>query len=119
VSGEVVARIVGEVYEALKDEARLQFQGRRIEVAPKGFAPLTVIRMANEEFKVAWAESDGPAALVPGKEALSALNGKLQSELGIALSGAQIAVHMHRTDLPLELRSVVRHLAGIRAPEDG
>jgi hypothetical protein len=102
----------------LRDETRATFEARRLDVAPKGVAALTVTREAASEFKKLWTAPDGPVSLVPGKETVSHLSAILQAELRVSIGASQIASHTATGDLPPEIVNVLRAIQAIREPEE-
>ena len=61
-------------------------------------------------FGEAWAATDGPKCVVPGKLALSAINANLQSACGISVTPGQIAGQFEEDDIPAEIRTFLHQL---------
>jgi len=64
-----------------------------------------------EEFEDLWNSEAIRLAIVPGKEALSAINGHLQSSFGVNITPTAVVDAMTRSEVPKEIRLLVADLA--------
>lgn len=63
------------------------------------------------EFEKSWEMAAGRFAVIPGKEALSAVNAHLQREYGVSLSLTAIVDSMRSDEIPAEMTSLVDSLS--------
>ena len=64
-----------------------------------------------EKFEVLWSDPGERYKLIPGKEAISAVNAHLQETYGVSITPAAIVNAMHVEEIPLEMRKLVDGLA--------
>ena len=74
-------------------------------------------REATEWFEKAWASVQGRVRIVPGKDALHAVNSLLQDEVGITLTTATITEAVTNRTASEELKSLVRTLDDFRSKD--
>jgi predicted ATPase len=67
----------------------------------------TVAAELSREFERKWSESGGPEAMVPGKDVLAKLNSKLQEELGVTVTDAQICSQFTRATVPSDVKELL------------
>lgn len=70
----------------------------------------TVTQEALEEFEAIWSTPDGRLRAVPGKDALSFVNGKLQGEHRVSLTPAAIVDALSQADIPPRLKAILFEL---------
>jgi soluble lytic murein transglycosylase-like protein len=64
-----------------------------------------------EEFEALWNSADARLKMVPGKEALSALNARLQGQFGVNITPTGIVDSMTLDEVPKEIRLLIADLA--------
>lgn len=64
-----------------------------------------------DEFEGLWNSEETRLAIIPGKEALSAINGHLQNTFGINITSTSIVDAMSATEIPKEIRLLIADLA--------
>lgn len=70
----------------------------------------TVAREAVALFDAQWSDAAHRLRLVSGKAAISALNSKLEKDLGISVTAAQIISHLRISDLAEEMQVILSDL---------
>jgi len=80
---------------------------RHFERANSPLHEATVAESALEAFEAAWANESTRLSLIPGKEAISAINAKLQEQYGIAVTPTAIIDAMARHEVPEEMVSIL------------
>jgi hypothetical protein len=64
-----------------------------------------------DEFEGLWSSEETRLAIIPGKEALSAINGHLQSTFGVNITPTSVVDAMSATEIPKEIKLLVADLA--------
>ena len=72
-----------------------------------------------EEFEELWGSEEGRLMIIPGKEALGALNSHLQSVFGINVTPTSIVDAMSLDEIPKEIRLLVTDLGVFSAKAAG
>ena len=70
----------------------------------------TIISRALATFEERWADFDGRCALVPGKEALKKVFGRIQEDFGVSITTAMIQEHMRPEEMGDELHRLLGQL---------
>jgi predicted ATPase len=105
-----VEPLVAACMEHFRHEVFAQLLARFQDFKKRSAAHLdqaTVNAELSREFERRWAEPDGRESLVPGKEVLARLNSKLQEELGVTITDAQIASQFSKTTIPADLSELL------------
>jgi hypothetical protein len=68
-----------------------------------------------DEFEQLWISLEAQLAVIPGKEALSAINGHLQNVYGVSITSTGIVDAMTREEIPQEMRLLIADLATFSA----
>jgi predicted ATPase len=71
------------------------------------------------EFESRWSDCDIRLAMVPGKDALSRVNERLQERFGITVTPTAIIDAMNNNEVPREIESIVRSLNAFRQMRPG
>lgn len=115
VTTPVVRDMLEDVTAEMADDIRNQFVATLIDhPSRKGLATITKTRLANDAFDQAWASLEGRFGLCPGKRVLSELNRRLQRDAQLSLSTSAIVTAMRATEVPSELRTILRGLDHFR-----
>jgi hypothetical protein len=72
--------------------------------------PVTVAAEAVRKLDEDWSSLDRRLRIVPGKQALAALNTELQRSLRVSVTAAQIIRHLPPADIAADLRSILGDL---------
>ena len=64
-----------------------------------------------EEFEQLWSSEQVRLAIIPGKEALSAINGHLQEKFGVNITTTAVVDAMTSSEIPKEIKLLVADLA--------
>jgi len=92
--------------------ARLMSSCRSFErTQGSGRDEATITETAIREFDGEWGTVQGRLKVIPGKEALSHLNTKLQERYGVSLTPTGIVDAMLIDEVPLEMKSLIERLA--------
>lgn len=75
----------------------------------------TINEAALDEFEKCWSGLESRLAVIPGKEALSALNQHLQGEYGITVTPTAIVDAMRVEEIPVEMSSLLANIATFAA----
>ncbi|MFN8615688.1 MAG: AAA family ATPase [Dehalococcoidia bacterium] len=121
-SDSIVSFDVPGVLEQIAESLRIDTQAQVVEAAIEwerrrgsGIDRTTAHRTA-----VARLEADWPARkleLVAGKSALARLNDRIQNEFGISISPGGIVDELRADEMAVDLRTLLRRLAGFRRPD--
>ncbi|MBX3649736.1 MAG: hypothetical protein KF771_00005, partial [Burkholderiales bacterium] len=85
--------------------------GRRFaRVAQKGIAEETVTETILAELEESWASRQASFHLIPGKEALSAINEQIQSHLKVSITPTAIIDAMKISEIPDELIKLIEDI---------
>jgi energy-coupling factor transporter ATP-binding protein EcfA2 len=118
ISVEGARKLVEECLEELKVDASsklisMQVSYERIENS--AIDPSTLTKKAMLDFEDRWSTLEGKLALVPGKEFVSLLSGKLQLTFGSSVTYTQLVSEMTKSEVSVELVGILdefeRHLA--------
>lgn len=71
----------------------------------------TLTQRAIEEFEQLWSESTTRLNLLPGKDALTAINGELQRKFGISVTPTSIIDAMNEDEVPQEMLDLINMLS--------
>jgi hypothetical protein len=107
--------VLNDIIKDLHDEAQAQAIARRIQfLRPRKINETTATKEAMADFKAAWVEEGGPVSLVPGKAALARFNDWAQATLSVSVTPPQIASEFQLDEIPVELKTFLRHLAELK-----
>lgn len=118
-SGKLVAeipdlqRILEEEMGKLRPEVFAQKLARFTEYKKRtspGIDLATINAQVMREFEELWKSPAGRIGLVPGKEVLAKLNGRLQDMLGVTLTDASVASQFTRAAIPEDLLQLLEML---------
>jgi hypothetical protein len=87
--------------------SRRRFERKR---APN-LSDATVDRMALEAFETLWSDDLARLNCIPGKDAISAINARLQEQFAIAVTPTAIIDEMRTDEVPNEMKSLIEMLA--------
>jgi hypothetical protein len=76
-----------------------------------GINEATLSQAILEEFELLWSSSEARIAIVPGKEALSAINAHLQDTFGVNVTPTAIVDAMAAEEIPREMKLHIADLA--------
>jgi hypothetical protein len=76
-----------------------------------GVHEATYNQIVLDEFEGLWSSEETRLAIIPGKEALSAINGHLQSTFGVNITPTSVVDAMSATEIPKEMKLLVADLA--------
>jgi energy-coupling factor transporter ATP-binding protein EcfA2 len=114
-----VGPLAGELLGSIAASMRLKVQAQRVEKAQAWLRSRRDPRDAStiheevvRQFEAAWEEQQ--IALIPGKEALAALNRRLQDSDGLSVSMFSIVDEMQASDLPADITLLLRRLIRFR-----
>ena len=94
--------LVAQLTESYKEFAR------RTE---KGKHSTEFAAAAYDEFEKSWSSSESRLAILPGKDALSYVNQRLQSEFGVSVSPSAIVDSMHVDEVAKEMKELILMLS--------
>ena len=77
----------------------------------------TVNELALNEFEECWADSNSRLKVIPGKDAISALNQHLQDTYGVSITPTAIIDAMNVNEVPTEMRELIEDISRFREPE--
>lgn len=104
-------RLLMEVTDAMRVDVQSQLVAHRIRHFGKsGKDAATIVRETVAIFDAHWDDEIARLRIAPGKATLSALNGRLEKDYGISITGAQIISHLRSTDLSPELQAILADL---------
>jgi energy-coupling factor transporter ATP-binding protein EcfA2 len=75
----------------------------------------TVNEAALNDFEICWKDSSSRLEVLPGKEALSAINQHLQTQYGVSITPTAILDAMLREEVPLEMQEIVNDISKFAA----
>lgn len=73
----------------------------------KGKHATELTAAAFEEFEKSWSSPETRMAMLPGKDALSKVNGHLQDKFGVSVSPSAIVEAMHVDEVPEEMTELI------------
>lgn len=73
----------------------------------KGKHATELTAAAFEEFEKSWSNPETRRAMLPGKDALSRVNRKLQAKFGVSVSPSAIVEAMHVDEVPEEMKELI------------
>jgi hypothetical protein len=76
-----------------------------------GVHEATISESVLESLELAWGNAEFRIAAMPGKEALSYINGELQSRYGVSLTPTAIIEVMETSDVPADVRALLENIA--------
>lgn len=104
-------RLLMEVTDAMRVDVQSQLVAHRMRHFGKsGKDAATIVRETVAIFDAHWDDEIARLRIAPGKATLSALNGRLEKDFGISITGAQIISHLRSTDLAPELQAILADL---------
>lgn len=114
--------LLGDFANAKKTYVASQIQANLRQFERKNSPSLNdtaIIQTAIETFDRLWADETARFFTIPGKDALSAINGGLQEQFGVSVTPTAIIDAMHIGDIPAELRELIQTLAAFvaKAPQ--
>ena len=71
----------------------------------------TINKAALQEFESEWTNDGRMIAMVPGKEAFSYVNQRLQSDCKVSITPTAVIAAMHKNEIPQEAKSIIFELA--------
>lgn len=110
---EEVVELLDSITEEIRETAESQFLTRYVEYGRRerrGTDESTLNKEALAQFRERWSSLPGRLNLVSGKEVLRRLNQALQAEGRKALTIGHLASQMTGTEIPPELRTLLRLL---------
>lgn len=110
VSSAEAERIIDDCLELLRLDASSNLISSQITYATKkgtGDDPSTLMRRAMIDFDSKWATLEGRLATVCGKEFVSVLSGRIQTDFGTSITYAQLISEMERTEVSPDLVSIL------------
>lgn len=103
-----VDRIIADAVERLKERAFAQVLCRENEVdRPKGINISNTYHRTRSEFDANWAGVEWRSGIVPGKDLLSYVNGRLQDAGGKAASARGLSYALKAYEIPMEMQDVI------------
>lgn len=75
----------------------------------------TIMQAVLDEFEQVWATGDAYLSLIPGKDALSAVNQQLQARFDVNVSATGIIDAMSDAEVPDEMKSLIQNLGTFAA----
>lgn len=104
-------QILKEVTEKMRVDVQSQLVAHRIRYyAKSGKDAATVVGETMAVFDAHWEDPIARLRIIPGKATLSSLNGRLEMDFGISITGAQIISHLRSTDIATELHDILADL---------
>jgi predicted ATP-dependent endonuclease of OLD family len=88
----------------------LAFRRRFQRTKAPGTDEATANKEALDEFESRWNQCNEKYAMIPGKEAISSLNGHLQEQFGITVTPTVIIDSMHNDEVPSEMATLIKAL---------
>ncbi len=110
---EGMATFLGSYAEQKKDHilARHMSERTRFErQGSRGLSDASINEAALKEFNENWRDFTLRISIVPGKDALSAINQQLQKTYGVSITSTAIIEAMKRDEIPVEMADMVRNL---------
>jgi hypothetical protein len=101
----------------MKSEVSGELVGKALEFSNRqrtGDSASTVTSRVLEAFERRWASVESRLELLPGKQILTELNKRLQSEYSIALTTTTIIRETRPDEVPQDLNSLLRELDSFR-----
>jgi energy-coupling factor transporter ATP-binding protein EcfA2 len=108
-----VAQMLEEITGAMEDEVfgeLIANRDRFLRRTGPGVDSATVTKETLRRERVRWSSLDSRLELVPGKKVLSALNNRLQKEVGITLSAKRIIDEVTAAEIPEDLKQLLEKL---------
>jgi hypothetical protein len=107
--------LLREITDPLKDDIQAQLMARRWEHLRGGRQDLAdVNRETMRRFGRAWDDLSLRLEIVPGKEVLAQLRGRVQTLYGVSLTDNRIIDAIRREEVPDDLAALVAALDGFR-----
>jgi hypothetical protein len=113
--------IIDDIFADLHEDVRSNILGSYISYHRRKQPKLneaTLISKAMAEFEPAWADRKRRFELVGGKEFLSVLSNRLHSEIGRAITLAQIVQEMRVSEVPADLVGVIESIETFLSEDD-
>jgi hypothetical protein len=110
---EIASRIIDEEVSRKKQEVfacRVGERTRYVQLANPKFNPTSLAQQENLAFERNWLDPHFRLSVVPGKDVLAAIFGRLKAELNVSMSKAKIAADTHDDDLGDDVKSIFREL---------
>lgn len=110
VTPEAITDIINSISSELKNSVSAHITSNVLRFAREQKSKeddATIISRALATFEDRWAEFDGRCALVPGKEALKKVFGRIQEDFGVSITTAMIQDHMRPEEMSSELRGLL------------
>jgi len=112
-SKKVTERTIKKMIDALADETKTMVLGQRVANRVRYFDrktskdTSTVVNEAVSLLNAEWEDSERRLMAVPGKQLLTALNGKLQKLFGVSITASQIIAFMSADEIQPDLRKIL------------
>lgn len=106
-------KLLSEYADQRKSYVQAQYVACRrlfIKQSSPALSEASIAEKAIIEFESAWEDQLARFAIIPGKEAISHLNGKLQGTYGVSLTPSAIADAMRIQELPLMAKVLIEGL---------
>jgi hypothetical protein len=118
------AAVLDQFARDREDEVTAQYlAGRKrfVRMQSPGTHEATIDKMALTEFRQSWANVATRLLVIPGKEALSTFNGKLQQQYGVTVTPTAIVDAMTIDEVPPDMRDLLSKIEAFATlqPERG
>jgi hypothetical protein len=118
------AKILDQLACDREDEITAQYLASRkrfVRAQSSNMHEASIDKMALSEFRKCWSDKATRLQVIPGKEALSILNSKLQEQYGITATFAAIVDAMATEEIPQDMKDLLRGIDAFAAlrPEPG
>lgn len=117
-SGDIKAALL-TLTDSMKHDVQAQFLKRQHPFAKavnRGLDDASITSQLLAAFDQKWEDLSTRLDLVPGKDVLSRLNAHLQKTSGVAITPTSIIDAMTQSEIPDEMKSIIRSLKGFAKP---
>ncbi len=117
-SETVVRVMIEELSNELKSAVLSQYISNRMRYFHNRTSkdPATIAQEAISQLDREWKSLETRLLVVPGKQLLASLNGKLQGAYGVSITASQIIRNLVSQDVPAELTAILQHLNNFSKP---
>jgi len=75
------------------------------------FCDATINEAGLKEFEAYWKDFSSQLEVIPGKEAISAINQHLQEQYGVSITPTAIINAMHLNEIPAEMKTLIQNIS--------
>jgi energy-coupling factor transporter ATP-binding protein EcfA2 len=117
-----IALMLEEIASELRSDVMAQFMAKRTDYLKRGSPKLDLVTSnaaAIKDFEEKWTSPQSRIKILPGKEVLARLNGRLQKVASVSVSELQVVSHFEKAGVPNDVVKLLDLIEGFRTKTSG